>query len=188
MSLEVSRPCGGKADLVPQIQPYCQAFCLVSCFWPGFFYQLFLQMLAIFSSPVLSLSPALPCCKFYPPFFKALVLCLASYSNLHPACWSVMFRSLLDGLQCSLNVIWHQLVWKILHLHFSEKDMQYFYNNFNESLPVGNGGPWKSQVNQELVHLMLCSGDHGKNQSKICKFNIFHNKYKQWKGKSPTPV
>lgn len=72
---EVSHPSGGKADLASQIQPYCQA--LVSD--QVSFYQPFLQMLAIFSSSVLSLSPALLCCKLYFPSFKALVLCLASY-------------------------------------------------------------------------------------------------------------
>lgn len=58
-----------------------------------------------------------PYYKLYSPSFKALVLCPTFYSHLPPAPQSVMSSSLLDGLQCSLNVIWHRLVGKILHFH-----------------------------------------------------------------------
>lgn len=65
MSLSVSCPCGARADVVSLMQPCFQAFCIVSCSCPVFFYQLFFQLLTIFSSPVLSHSPALRYCNLY---------------------------------------------------------------------------------------------------------------------------
>lgn len=117
-----------------------------------------------------TLLEAVPYSDLYSPSFKASALCPAFHSHLLPASQSVMPRSLLDGLWCSLNLTSARLENTAL-LVFRKKYRG--VNSFSQRLAGGDGGSLKSSSEAGVGALHALLGRAWKTEYIIYKLYIY---------------